>query len=117
MCFGRRNRGGGGGGSNDAAAAAAEARARADAEAARVRAEHEKQMAVMDAKIASVKKASAYNPNMKVAASQGDISKGLSRKASNLKKKRAMRTRDTRIRLDPQAGTAGSPVGSGQVNV
>jgi len=116
MCFGRRRSSGGGGGSNDAAQAAAQARARADAEAARVRSEHEKQMAVMDAKIASVKKASAYNPNMKVAASQGDLSKGLSRKASNLKKKRAMRTRDTRIRLDPQAA-AGSPVGSGQVNV
>jgi len=92
---------------------AAQARAEAEAQAEKVRKENESQMAIMQQRLDSVKKASAYNANMR-GANQGDIGRGLSRKASNTKKARAMRTRDTRIRLDPQAGTGQQ---AGAVNV
>ena len=109
--------GGGRGGSSPAGPsaedAAAQARREAEAQAEKVRKENAAQMAIMQQRLDSVKKASAYNANMR-GANQGDIGKGLSRKASNLKKARAMRTRDTRIRLDPQAGTGQQ---AGAVNV
>ena len=95
--------------------AAAEARARAAADAAAMRAENEKQMAVMQAKLDAVQKASAYNPNMKISSTQGDTGKGLSRAVTNQKKKRAMQTSKTRIALDQ--GSLGGAAGSGQVNV
>ena len=98
-----------------AAEAAAEARRQAQRDADAMRAANEKNMALMQAKLDAVQKASAYSPNMKIASTQGDLGKGLSRTASNKKKKRAMRTRDTRIALDPSA--TGAATGSGQVNV
>tara|TARA_R100000781_G_scaffold36134_2_gene25666 strand:- start:2105 stop:2443 length:339 start_codon:yes stop_codon:yes gene_type:complete len=91
------------------------AREQAARDAAAMRSENERNMAVMQAKLDAVQKASAYSPNMRIASTQGDLGKGLSRTASNRKKKRAMRTRDTRIALDPSA--TGAATGSGQVNV
>ena len=91
------------------------ARDQAARDAAAMRAENEKNMAIMQTKLDAVQKASAYSPNMKIASTQGDVGKGLGRAASNTKKKRAMRTRDTRIALDPSA--TGADTGSGQVNV
>ena len=113
--FGFGGGGGGGGGPRGPSPEEAAARAREEAAAAaeKVRKENAAQMAIMQQRLDSVKKASAYNANMR-GANQGDIGKGLSRKASNLKKARAMRTRDTRIRLDPQAGTGQQ---AGAVNV
>jgi len=95
--------------------AAAEARAKAAADAAAMRAENDKQMAVMNAKLEAVSKASAYNPNMKIASTQGDMGKGLSRAATNQKKARAMKTSKTRIALDQ--GALGGAAGTGQVQV
>ena len=95
--------------------AAAEARARAASDAAAMRAENDKQMAVMQAKLDAVKKASAYSPSMKTASTQGDVKQGLSRKKLTQKKARAMKTRGTRIALDPIAKQIGRD--PGQVNV
>ena len=95
--------------------AARAAREQAARDAAAMRAENEKNMAIMQTKLDAVQKASAYSPNMKIASTQGDVGKGLGRTASNKKKKRAMRTRDTRIKLEPSP--TGAAVGSGQVNV
>ena len=111
--FGGRSGGGGSPSGPSAEDAAAQARREAEAQAEKVRKENAAQMAIMQQRLDSVKKASAYNANMR-GANHGDIGKGLSRKASNLKKARAMRTRDTRIRLDPQAGTGQQ---AGAVNV
>ena len=95
--------------------AAAEARAKAAADAAEMRAENDKQMAVMNAKLEAVSKASAYNPNMKISSTQGDMGKGLSRATTNQKKSRAMKTSKTRIALDQ--GALGGAAGTGQVQV
>ena len=98
-----------------AAEAAAEARRQAQRDADAMRAANEKNMALMQAKLDAVKKASAYSPSMKTASTQGDVKQGLYRKKLTQKKARAMKTRGTRIALDPIAKQIGRD--PGQVNV
>tara|TARA_R100001082_G_scaffold82820_1_gene49621 strand:- start:652 stop:987 length:336 start_codon:yes stop_codon:yes gene_type:complete len=97
-----------------AAEAAAEARRQAQLDTDAMRLRNEKNMAVMQAQLDAVKKASAYSPNMKIASTQGDVKQGLSRKKLTEKKARATKTRDTQIALDPNAKIGRPP---GQVNV
>ena len=86
--------------------AAEQARKAAEAAAAKVRAENEAAMAQMQSKLDAVRKAQGQTFKGSNLQSQ---QKGLSRKGMSEKRKKAMRTDKTKIRLDPSAGY-GSPV-------
>ena len=100
------------------AAARDDARRRAEAEAERVRVKHEADMATMQAKIDTVAKTKTYSPTTKTASTTGQLSKGLDRGRTAAKRKRAMKTSKTTIKMDPMAeGLRIAARGTGQVNV
>ena len=78
--------------------AAAQARKAAEDAAGKVRAENEAAMAQMQSKLDAVRKAQGQTFKGSNLASQ---QKGLSRKGMSEKKKRAKKTSDTKIALDP----------------
>ena len=78
--------------------AAASARKAAEEAAAKVRAENEAAMSQMQSKLDAVRKAQGQTFKGSNLASQ---QKGLSRKGMSDKKKRAKKTSDTKIALDP----------------
>tara|TARA_R100000008_G_scaffold83265_1_gene68473 strand:- start:84 stop:413 length:330 start_codon:yes stop_codon:yes gene_type:complete len=89
--------------------AAAQARKAAEEAAAKVRAENEAAMKEMQTKLDAVRKAGGQTFRGSNLESK---SQGLSREGASAKRKKAMRTRRTRIALDPQQATGG-----GNINV
>ena len=88
--------------------AAAQARKAAEEASAKVRAENEAAMSQMQSKLDAVRKAQGQTFKGSNLASQ---QKGLSRSGLSEKRKRAKRTSDTKIALDPNASYGSSAGG------
>ena len=91
------------------------------AEAKKQMEEQRKQQAAyekrMQAQLDAIRKTSdAYQAPRPTGATSGDAMQGLSGVSRRKKEERRMRTRDTRIQLDP-AGAAGGVAGSGMANI